>query len=324
MRRKSRVAVAHTTKKKQRHAQAGICRWPVNLLMVLALAEMLLAVYLYRYESPLDDIAKLPDFPIIQLDPKLDKNEPPLDYMAELPDFPTIQLNPELDKIDFQTYKSKPLVFDKFTIPDYSHHTRRASDENGVEKTIRNLKEMGVPSEELERNETSVEMPPWSQIVDNYGDEPVILGLERCEAYRNMVPEKNRFIGPAGLFSTGTNLLNSLLMKNCNPPPGKGHSKFYFWQVPWYGMLIVQEQKYLNPSAHTLFCSLLQGQTQPSLCSHKICGSISDYTKPQPDGLLANCYSSASVSLDACSVQTLLFSVMASLESDVRSDLESS
>jgi hypothetical protein len=208
MRRKDRVAVVNTTKKKPRHRRAGICRWPVNLLMVLALAEMLLAVCLYRYKGPLDEMAKLSDFPTIQLDPKL-------------------------DEIDFQTYKSKPLVFDKFTIPDYSHHTRMASDDNGVETTIRKLKEMGVPAEELERNETSANMPRWSQILDNYGDEAVILGLERCEAYRSMVPEKKRFIGPAGLFSTGTNLLNNLLMKNCNPPPGKGHGKFYVWQVPW-------------------------------------------------------------------------------------------
>ena len=207
MERRDRVAVANTAKKKQRRRRAGICRWPVNLLMVFALAEMLLAVYLYRHEAPLTEI-------------------------AELPDFPTIQPDPKLDLIEFQTYVSKPFVFDKFTIPDYSNHTRRVSDENGVKKTIINLKEMGVPSEEVERNEISGEMPLWSQILATYGDEPVILGLERCEAYRKMVPEKNRFIGPAGLFSSGTNLLNNLLMKNCNPPPEK-KGKFYVWQVPW-------------------------------------------------------------------------------------------
>ena len=34
-----------------------------------------------------------------------------------------------------------------------------------------------------------------------YGSKPYILGLERCEDYRNAIPQINRLMGPAGLFN---------------------------------------------------------------------------------------------------------------------------
>jgi hypothetical protein len=89
---------------------------------------------------------------------------------------------------------------------------------------------------------------------------PVLLGLERCRAYRESVPPEMRSIGPAGMFSTGTNLLVHMLRENCIPPHphhdaagGGGErsgprprprrfingttttttSRFHAWQVPW-------------------------------------------------------------------------------------------
>ena len=75
-------------------------------------------------------------------------------------------------------------------------------------------------------------IPPWSQIITNYGPDPVILGTERCESYRETVPLDDRLVGVAGLFSTGTNVLNDLLKYNCYRPKNK-YGKFHLWQVPW-------------------------------------------------------------------------------------------
>jgi len=92
------------------------------------------------------------------------------------------------------------------------------------------------------------ELPPWSQIEENFGipfyenpsdagedDEPVILGLEYCEDFRRSSNPRIRGVGPAGLFSTGTNLINALIRNNCRGPVNQtGHAgKFALIQVPY-------------------------------------------------------------------------------------------
>jgi hypothetical protein len=80
-------------------------------------------------------------------------------------------------------------------------------------------------------------MPPWSQVMSNFGTEPVILGLERCKAFRDAVPPEDRKIAPAGMFSTGTSVLHQHLFENCLPPSRRtshqARNKFIIWQVPW-------------------------------------------------------------------------------------------
>lgn len=59
-------------------------------------------------------------------------------------------------------------------------------------------------------------LPAWKTITDRLGGEkPALIGLDTCEAFRAKVPPAERFIGVAGLFATGTNLLASLLVGNC-------------------------------------------------------------------------------------------------------------
>ncbi len=101
-----------------------------------------------------------------------------------------------------------------------------------VNQTIQVLVSMGVKYSELEKHLN--EVPKFSQILNNYGgsNEPVILGLEYCEEYRQTIKKKQRAIGPAGLFSTGTNLLHDLIKSNCDPP-GHNPLKFALNQVPW-------------------------------------------------------------------------------------------
>jgi hypothetical protein len=102
-----------------------------------------------------------------------------------------------------------------------------------VEKTNRVLADLGI-SRSMMEGEDFKQLPPWSQILDNFGSEPVILGLERCEAYRNNVPIERRAMGPAGLFSSGTNVMHNLLLNNCVPPQKtRKRIRFNLWQVPW-------------------------------------------------------------------------------------------
>lgn len=50
-------------------------------------------------------------------------------------------------------------------------------------------------------------IPRWSHVVDLYG-EPVILGLETCQQFRDVAPGEARQVGVAGMFNSGTNILN--------------------------------------------------------------------------------------------------------------------
>jgi exonuclease VII large subunit len=99
-------------------------------------------------------------------------------------------------------------------------------------KTSIKIQSMGISKEEY----TLDEIPPWSQIISNFNsvtkanndsnddendnDEPVILGLnEYCEDHRNKYKHENNIAtGPAGMFSTGTNLIAILMKTNCRSP----------------------------------------------------------------------------------------------------------
>jgi hypothetical protein len=70
-------------------------------------------------------------------------------------------------------------------------------------------------------------LPPWSSIVEQYGTQPIILGLETCAQYREQVPLEHRWVAAAGLFHTGTNLIADLLMGTCHfSSPQKSIFKF--------------------------------------------------------------------------------------------------
>ena len=98
------------------------------------------------------------------------------------------------------------------------------------------LNQAGVKVEELDE-ETRKALPTWTQIQQLFGDHPRILGLERCEEFRNSTDPTIRFFGIAGTFNTGTNLLSELMIQNCQITERMqvyGHeSKGMRWQVPW-------------------------------------------------------------------------------------------
>ena len=53
---------------------------------------------------------------------------------------------------------------------------------------------------------TCRELPLWSEVVDLYGNEPIIFGLETCQQYRDIVALNGSEPDPrvAGMFNTGT------------------------------------------------------------------------------------------------------------------------
>ena len=51
-----------------------------------------------------------------------------------------------------------------------------------------------------------------------YGPEPVIYGLDTCVPFRESSDPADHFLGVAGTFNTGTNLLSELLIHNCHIP----------------------------------------------------------------------------------------------------------
>ena len=108
-----------------------------------------------------------------------------------------------------------------------------ASDEEVADrlKTADKLKHMGISGDV-----NLSELPLWSQIVENFNsysndDEPVIVGMEYCEAFREKTDKRFIGVGPAGMFSTGTNLIASLTRKNCMGPNDRVQ-KFALVQTP--------------------------------------------------------------------------------------------
>ena len=75
-------------------------------------------------------------------------------------------------------------------------------------------------------------LPTWDIIQSMYGPSPVIYGIETCSAFQRSIPKNEAYIGPAGTFNTGTNLLADLLPKYCYIESDVKRSGM-LWQVPW-------------------------------------------------------------------------------------------
>ena len=107
----------------------------------------------------------------------------------------------------------------------------------GREKLVRMLLEMWIDPTQIEDSIWS-QVPVWDDIEQVHGHQPVIYGLDSCQAFRDQVDPLDRRVAIAGMFNTGTNLLAILLQHNCAIPERiekmgrkKGHGME--WQVPW-------------------------------------------------------------------------------------------
>jgi hypothetical protein len=81
------------------------------------------------------------------------------------------------------------------------------------------------------------DLPTWSEVVNLYGPEPVIYGLEQCDRFQHMSDPADHFVSTAGTFNTGTNLMAELLIANCHMQKRMdkygAKNRGVRWQVPW-------------------------------------------------------------------------------------------
>ena len=95
-------------------------------------------------------------------------------------------------------------------------------------------------------------LPTWTQVVEMYGDKPIILGKERCEAFREAIPAEHRYVGVAGQMNTGTNALAKYLANNIAITENTDHLGV-LWTVPWYKhawAALRYRYKYRKPDDH--------------------------------------------------------------------------
>ena len=50
--------------------------------------------------------------------------------------------------------------------------------------------------------EIKEQLPPMEDVQSMYGSEPIIHGLDTCQAFQNTIESSDAFIAPAGMFNT--------------------------------------------------------------------------------------------------------------------------
>lgn len=92
----------------------------------------------------------------------------------------------------------------------------READDSDLRKSrepiLRILREAGFDDIDEETIET---LPTWDEVTKLYGDRPRIYGLDQCQQFRNHSDEGDHFVGTAGAFNSGTNLMSEYLIQNC-------------------------------------------------------------------------------------------------------------
>lgn len=104
-------------------------------------------------------------------------------------------------------------------------------------RTSRIIKKKKKPSEPLVYNKTTCELsdmcdqlPKWKQVRHNYGEEPVVIGMETCKKYRDSLQGGNATVRIAGLYNAGTHALAAALQDNM--PHLNPHNQKQ-WDVVW-------------------------------------------------------------------------------------------
>jgi hypothetical protein len=127
---------------------------------------------------------------------------------------------------------------DDYWLGDDEYREESSSLDEPEDKSpiIQILREAGIDDID---NETLAALPTWKEVTRLYGSKPRIHGLETssCRAFQQHSHPADHFLGVAGCFNSGTNLLSELLIHNClmtkrmetYGPKNKGIR----WQVPW-------------------------------------------------------------------------------------------
>lgn len=76
-------------------------------------------------------------------------------------------------------------------------------------------------------------LPSIEDVRNMYGSKPVIYGLDQCDEFQSSIGIGEEYLAPAGMFNTGTNLLESMLVKNCLLPKHQAKGPGLRYQIPW-------------------------------------------------------------------------------------------
>ena len=122
-------------------------------------------------------------------------------------------------------------------VPAVNVADANVKDDEDQKEILRVLQQAGVTVDDA----TLATLPKWSDITSMYGPKPIIYGLDTCEKFQSTFKPEERFIGPAGIFNTGTNLLAELLKANCEIPGAAPEHPYtrdktapgMRFQVPW-------------------------------------------------------------------------------------------
>ncbi|KAL7432890.1 hypothetical protein ACHAXM_004312 [Skeletonema potamos] len=121
----------------------------------------------------------------------------------------------------FSNNKAPFKLFDKSNWDRYSMEPLQILQRAGVDHTEGFIPSMTFRQahkarrEDIQIEKQEAKLPSLSEIQSLYGSKPYIVGLDRCQAYRDAVDPEFRLIGAAGLFNSATNLLGQLLRMNC-------------------------------------------------------------------------------------------------------------
>jgi len=156
-----------------------------------------------------------------------------------------------LDAMDMNVLIKNVTGIDGLEGNDSSKIQSQGIQQNDTFETIRHPKSHSLDAMDINvliKNVTGIDgivlndssaIPSMEEIYRLYGSKPMMHGLETCQTYRSKVSKNRRLLAPAGAFNTGTNLLSSLLHRNCQiladdrvDPPKTRVSGIRF-QAPW-------------------------------------------------------------------------------------------
>ena len=77
------------------------------------------------------------------------------------------------------------------------------------------------------------QLPQWKQVRYTYGEEPLVIGMETCQKYRESLKGGNSTVRIAGLYNSGTHILASALQDNLPYLNPSSSSNQINWDVVW-------------------------------------------------------------------------------------------
>jgi hypothetical protein len=99
-------------------------------------------------------------------------------------------------------------------IKDNPENNKSQDDDEDMEPIYEILRQARIHPAQLSPEQKN-RLPTWSTVQRLYRDAPKIYGSDTCEKFHNTTEPSLTFLAMAGTFNSGTNLLASLMIRNC-------------------------------------------------------------------------------------------------------------